>query len=81
MLTSDSYYLQIDGLAMGSPPAPMLANGWLSMFDNIIKRNAFLSTCYMDEILHDIERDLIAQKLNEINSVHPALKFTVEKEL
>ena len=78
MLTSDGYYRQIDGLAMGSPPAPMLANGWLSTFDD--EGNASLYTRYMDDILRDIEEGLIAQKLNEINSLHPALKFTVETE-
>ena len=49
---------------MGSPPAPMLAHGWLSTFDNIIKGNASLYTRFMDDILRDIERGLIAQKLN-----------------
>ena len=52
MLTSDGYYRQIDGLAMGSPPAPMLANGWLSTFDDIIKGNASLYTRYMDCLLY-----------------------------
>ena len=33
MLTHDGYYRQVDGLAMGSPPAPHLANGWMSQFD------------------------------------------------
>ena len=27
MLTNDGHYTQVDGLAMGSPPAPQLANG------------------------------------------------------
>jgi len=26
MLTSESYYKQVEGLAMGSPPVPLLAN-------------------------------------------------------
>ena len=30
MLTHDGYYRQKDGLAMGSPPAPPLANGWMN---------------------------------------------------
>ena len=34
MSTCDGYYTQIDGLAMGSPCAPLLANGWLSQFDH-----------------------------------------------
>ena len=40
MLTHDGFYKQTDGLAMGSPPAPHLANGWLSQFDHQIKREA-----------------------------------------
>ena len=30
MSTHDCFYRQINGLAMGSPPTPQLANGWLS---------------------------------------------------
>ena len=37
MSTHDGFYRQIDGLAMGSAPAPFLANGWLSQFDPKIK--------------------------------------------
>ena len=36
-LTHDGYYIQTEGLAMGSPPAPHLANGWMSQFDSDIK--------------------------------------------
>lgn len=37
MSTHSGLYRQTDGLAMGSPPAPPLANGWLRKFDPIIK--------------------------------------------
>ena len=37
LLTNDGFYRQVDGLAMGSPPAPQLANGWMSKFDERIK--------------------------------------------
>ena len=40
MLTHDGYYLQIDGLEMGSPPAPHIANGSLSKFDKNEKGDA-----------------------------------------
>ena len=40
MQTHDGFYKQIDGLAMGSPPAPHLANGWMSKFDQTIKGDA-----------------------------------------
>ena len=56
MLTSDGLYKQKDGLAMGSPPAPHFANGWLNKFDDKIKGNAILSARYMDDILRDIEK-------------------------
>ena len=56
MSTHDGYYKQVDGLAMGSPLAPHLANGWLSQFDNIIKGKARLYARYMDNILQDIKR-------------------------
>ena len=36
MQTHDGFYRQTDGLAMGSPPAPLLANGWLSTFDHLL---------------------------------------------
>jgi len=42
MLTHDGYYKQKDGLAMGSPPAPCLANGWLHKFDENVKSDAKL---------------------------------------
>ena len=43
----------IDGLAMGSPPAPMLANGWMSKYDKIIKGNAKIYSRYMDDIFRE----------------------------
>ena len=80
MLTQDGYYRQTDGLAMGSPPAPQLANGWMSKFDDRIRDNAILYARYMDDILRESNRNEINAKLCEINSLHPALQFTIERE-
>ena len=80
MLTHDGLYKQIDGLAMGSPPAPCFANGWLSKFDNSVKGNAKLFSRYMDDILREIKESEIGDKLHEINNYHPNLKFTIERE-
>ena len=80
MSTHDGFYRQIDGLAMGSAPAPFLANGWLSQFDPKIKDDAKLYYRYMDDIVREIKTENIDQKLSEINSYHPALEFTIEKE-
>lgn len=81
MLTNDGYYRQIDGLAMGSPPAPLVANGWLSKFDSVIRDNASLFSRYMDDIIREINRSRVKAKLKEINELHPSLKFTIEEEI
>ena len=76
MQTNDGYFQQVDGLAMGSPPAPHLANGWLSKYDQKIKGDAKLFIRCMDDILRDIKKNAIAEKLKEINNIHSSLKFT-----
>ena len=58
MLTHDGYYRQIDGLAMGSPPAPHLANGWLNQYDDTIRGNAKLYFRYMDDVIKEGKRRL-----------------------
>ena len=45
---------------MGSPPAPHLANGWLSQFETTIKGQSTLYERYMDDILCNV-------KENEVN--------------
>ena len=80
MFTHDGFYKQTDGLAMGSPPAPHLANGWLSQFDEQIKRDAKVFSRYMDDTIREIKRDRKQSKLAELNNLHPSLKFTMEEE-
>ena len=80
MLTHDGLYRQIDGLALGNPPAPLLANGWLSKFDLQVGQNSKLFSRYMDDIIRDIKKVEADQKLAEINTYHPSLKFTMERE-
>ena len=71
MPTSLGYYQQVDGLAMDSPPAPLLANGWLSKFDNEIQGDAAMYHRYMDDIIREIEKGNVEEKLEEINNLHP----------
>ena len=78
--THDGLYIQKEGLAMGSSPAPALANGWMSQFDGIIQGEATLFARYMDDIIRNINRVEIEDKLVEINNLHPNLKFTIERE-
>ena len=65
---------------MGPPPAPPLSNIWLSKYEPAIKDDAKLFERYMDDILRTIKESLIENKLSEINSLHPNLKFTLEVE-
>ena len=76
--THDGFYQQVDGLAMGSPPAPHLANGWMSQFDSAIKEGSDLYERYMDDIFQDIHKDKKEDKLHQNNSLHPNLTFTSE---
>ena len=78
--THRGYVMQRDGLAMGSPPAPHLANGWLSTFDSTIQGNSCLYERYMDDILCDVKKNEVEERLELINNLHPSLKFTYELE-
>ena len=68
--TRDCFCKQIDGVAMGSPPASHLVNGWLSQFENLIKEDTKIYDRYMDYILREIERSLVEQKIKKINRLH-----------
>ena len=81
MSTHHGYYKQVDGLAMGSPPAPYLANIWLSSYDPTISGQAKMYQRYMDDILTVIRRNELAEKLAQINQLHGNLKFTSESEI
>ena len=66
---------------MGSPPAPHLANGWLSQFDKIIKSDSMLYERYMDDILCESRTDELDSRLVMLNNLHANLSFTIEKEI
>ena len=65
---------------MGSQPAGPLANVWLSQFEPIIKDTAKIFKRYVDDIIRSIKKSQISAKLEEINNLHPNLKFTIEIE-
>ena len=81
MLTHDGYYVQNDGLAMGSPPAPPLANIWLAKREPEIRDDAKLFERYMDDVIRSIKQGAIEEKMVVINSIHEKLKFTMEREI
>ena len=83
---NSKFYNQIDGVAMGSPLAPVLANifmgfhesKWLNEY-NLNKPKFYLR--YVDDILaaFDNEHDSL-NFLNFLNNRHLNIKFTIEKQ-
>ena len=57
-----------------------LANGWMHKFDCIVKEDAALFGRYMDDYLRNIKSCGVDEKLQELNNLHPSLKFTSERE-
>ena len=52
MLTTDGIYVQGEGLAMGSPASPLLANLWLNQFESVFKvRDLKFFRRYVDDIV------------------------------
>ena len=80
MSTNEGYFCQKDELAMGSPPAPLLANIWLFKHEPLLRDDAKLFERYMDDVIRSIQQKRVEQKLVEINQMHPKLKFTMEVE-
>ena len=84
---NSKFYNQIDGVAMGSPLAPVLANifmsfpesKWLNEYD--LKKPKF-HLRYVDEILavFDNEQDSL-KFLNFLNNKHPNIELTIEKQI
>ena len=77
---------QIDGVAMGSPLAPILANLFMSnleeKFLNSMEGNEVLFyKRYVDDIFCCFETEAQANNFLEyISQQHPNIKFTIEKE-
>ena len=79
-------YNQIDGVAMGSPLAPVLTNIFMGFYEskwlneyNLNKPKLYLR--YVDDILaaFDKEQDSL-DFFNFLNKRHPNIKFTIEKQ-
>lgn len=81
MQTNEGYFQLIDGLSIGSSlrSALRLANGWLSKFEPKIREEAKLHSCYMDDIVRNIYRSNVENKLHQIYYIHLVLKFAIEK--
>ena len=77
-------YEQIDGVAMGSPLGPLLANVFMCHIEDILQHDGKLPAYYkryVDDTLTIMpDSDTADNFLKELNQVHTSLKFTKEVE-
>ena len=85
---NNNYYLQLDGLPMGSPLSSLISEIFLQFIENQfiaqLKQdyNILFYGRYVDDILiiFDSNYDNANNILHAFNQIHPKLKFTVESE-
>ena len=81
---NNEIYVQCDGVAMGSPPGPLLASIFMiSLEDNTLpKLELYLRNWkrYVDDTFAYVLPDKIDMILHELDSYHPNIKFTYELE-
>ena len=80
------YYRQIDGVAMGSPLGPLLADIFMAKLERnqmseLISNFAYYVRFVDDTFVLCNERASTRQILKQLNQCHPAIKFTVEEEV
>ena len=77
-------YKQTDGVAMGSPLGSARANIFVGYYKNKLFTSVeklLLYTRYIDDTFAIFRSEAEAEKIfTALNSLHPALKFTMEKE-
>ena len=81
MSTHDEFFIQKEGLAMGSTPAPHISNAWLSKYDDTIQDNAIIYFRYTDDIIRNINKQKSVRKItgNQQPTQKPNLHFRNRK--
>jgi hypothetical protein len=75
-------YSQIDGVAMGSPLGPLMANTFMCHLEDKLKRDGMIPEFYkrfVDDALSKMPNAAAATVfLEKLNDLHPNLSFTTE---
>ena len=86
-LFDGNYYDQVDGVAMGSPLGPVLANLFMAYhekdwIEEYPSSSISFYKRYVDDIFCLVESETEAKKfLDYLNNKHPSIKFTMETEV
>ena len=81
---NNKHYKQIDGLAMGSPISPFMADIFMEEFeekafaDETIRPKLWKR--YVDDVISVIKRSMVQTLLSHLNTQHPHIIFTIEEE-
>ena len=77
-------YEQTDGVAMGSPLGPLLANVFMCHIENQLEQKRMIPSFYRryadDTLVTMPNTESATDLLQVLNSVHPSLSFTMELE-
>ncbi|XP_055856163.1 uncharacterized protein LOC129919329 [Episyrphus balteatus] len=83
-LYKEKFYLQIDGVAMGSPVAPIIADIWMQYFKMKALETSPIKPViwkrYVDDTFCILNKNDVDTFLNHLNSVHSKIQFTMEIE-
>ena len=83
---NQTFYEQKDGVAMGSPLSPVIANFYMEKFEEVAIRTAPKQpSCwlrYVDDtfVIWSHGREELNKFLEHLNRVHPKIQFTMETE-
>ena len=81
---NNTMYRQTDGVAMGSPLGPTLANIFVGYYESLLFQDVATPEMYfryMDDTFVVFNNENQCDNfLNKLNSLHPSLRFTFEKE-
>ncbi|XP_045456272.1 uncharacterized protein LOC123666111 [Melitaea cinxia] len=84
MLWNNQFYKQVDGVAMGSPVSPVVADIFMEDFEETALRTSPITPRfykrYVDDTFTILPSDKVSIFLHHLNSINSKIQFTMELE-
>ncbi|CAG9563496.1 unnamed protein product [Danaus chrysippus] len=84
LMWKDEFYIQVDGVAMGSPVSPVVADIFMEDFEVRALRSPtirpLIYKCYVDDTFTILNKNKTSAFLNHLNSINNKIQFTIELE-